>query len=570
MASYSDNFSTDTIGAFDEFGATDTFWDATNLCLRRNATTPAAILLRKTAAVDPTNGWTPEENQKVRMKYRTTATITGEYGIILKAKDENTYILGEIDSNAGDTAIQVESVIDGVTWTTQRPIDVSGLAAHNATADHWVEMEIDGDTIAIRWGKLDPASNPWTYDSGFVQLTGINMNFDHYAAGRVGIWFRPNSTQHRVDDFSLVDEDVPENPPPHASPPASYAIPVPYHENNYPPVDWRPLHEDNVFNVPLPVNPRVHPNSAAICASLRATTPGQNGGPQNLNVINANEFSVPLYFADGSDPLYTMTHGRLDPGDPLFVNPISNWEHHNDTCRIPEDAVPATGSDAHLAVIQPDGSLWEFWECQKNDVAHTIVCGAGTQFASVYQRSTGTGAQIPPITIDALGIAGLIWPEEMESGEIPHALAGLVKCVDRDTLGGWTYPATSTALGCADYTNQAVAGMRLFLNYTDQEIEELTVDEWQKPILKAMANYGIILVDTTNNRWGVRGFVAPQTFTSFGWDEPMIRYVREQIDNGANNIIRSGSSGEYVLSLYEGVDWNRLRVCDVAEGIKYP
>jgi hypothetical protein len=117
--------------------------------------------------------------------------------------------------------------------------------------------------------------------------------------------------------------------------------------------------------------------------------------------INRAQYSVPVVRAAATDPLVTIdVKSGTHPG---LV-----------TLRVPADAAPAAGTDAHLVVISPDGTRSsEFWTLDLT--SHTAgvylpvdLSGPGTGLGWV--RATG---------VSLLG--GLIRKEETTS--IPHALA---------------------------------------------------------------------------------------------------------------------------------------------------
>jgi hypothetical protein len=90
------------------------------------------------------------------------------------------------------------------------------------------------------------------------------------------------------------------------------------------------------------------------------------------------------------------------------------------------------------------------------------------------------------------------------------------------------------------------------------EIEALDVAVWQKPILHAMAEYGMFVGDT-GGTWGLK-LEGGITYTSFGYADRFVRYAKSV---GAPYNRRAQ---RYVMNLRDGVDWaGRLRMIDPCE-----
>ena len=98
--------------------------------------------------------------------------------------------------------------------------------------------------------------------------------------------------------------------------------------------------------------------------------------------------------------------------------------------------------------------------------------------------------------------------------------------------------------------------MRFQLDLSPSEIDALPVPGWKKTILRAMAEYGLYVGDTTGGTpWNI-WFESSSTYTSFGRSDPMVEFAREA------GIPRS-SDGRYYFDWGSGVDWRRhLRVVD--------
>ena len=119
------------------------------------------------------------------------------------------------------------------------------------------------------------------------------------------------------------------------------------------PADARlsPFAADSVWRQPLAEQPSAADTSSEMTANLRMEV-DPDGNPIK-NWMNSESYSMPVVQADDCDPLVTFTsdHNEVPPAD---------------TYRVPADAQVATGTDAHLLVVQPDGvTLVEMWTAEK-------------------------------------------------------------------------------------------------------------------------------------------------------------------------------------------------------------
>ncbi|MHB1837487.1 MAG: hypothetical protein ACYCXW_21290 [Solirubrobacteraceae bacterium] len=295
---------------------------------------------------------------------------------------------------------------------------------------------------------------------------------------------------------------------------------------------WRPYGPSSPFNQPLPANPQLDPNSAAIVAQTLASGP-----PANLTAGvsgTSADFSHPSYYSQPSDPVYTVhctaSWGRC---------PIEGM-----TVRIPSAAQPAAGADGQMAVVdQQDGWEYDFWQVQSKPAGGGQITMAWGGRTALGGNGLGSGA-----TASGFGLqAGIIRAQELAAGEINHALFMVVKCT-----GGYEWPATGAGAACPSGANPPLTGMRFQLDYTDAQIDAMAVPAWKKAILLALANYGAFVGDTGGTGVNFQ-FESGSTYTTFGYPDAMVTFAQ-----GAPGVIASG--GRYVFNLASGVDWTRLRV----------
>lgn len=166
---------------------------------------------------------------------------------------------------------------------------------------------------------------------------------------------------------------------------------------------------------------RRDPRSAELVAALAAEVDREKPTAQGP-WISTTRYSVPIYRVPADQPSVSVRlagHG----GDGTLR---AAWRR----VPLPEGAMPAAGSDKHLVVWQPHTDrLWEFWHL--NLTSGGWVAGWGGAMdevrsdPGVYNRRVWPGSR--PwwgASASSLSIAGgLITLEDLEQGEINHALA---------------------------------------------------------------------------------------------------------------------------------------------------
>jgi hypothetical protein len=88
---------------------------------------------------------------------------------------------------------------------------------------------------------------------------------------------------------------------------------------------------------------------------------------------------------------------------------------------------------------------------------------------------------------------------------------------------------------------------------SDGQIAALPVPEWKKTILRAMAQYGMIVGDT-GGTWGI-GIDSGVVYTSFGHPDQWVALAQQW------HVPYYAGDRDYIFDLGSGVDWGRyLRV----------
>lgn len=322
-----------------------------------------------------------------------------------------------------------------------------------------------------------------------------------------------------------------------------------------PPATWTPFAGTGVWNRADAMAATPHTNSAALITQLLAdytapsapkvgmSTPGQTSG--------LLDFGHPLYWARPTDPLFRLS----------LTSAYGGIVNNSEQIRIPDAAQPASGSDHHLVVCQPDGTLYEFWNVTAKPAGGgTLTAGIGNRLSIV-----GTGLNGASTAAHFSLIAGAIRAEELLGGQINHALFMVIQqgsalldygySVVRDAGGSaYVYPA-----GAGDSTragsNRLAMGARLHLNMTDSQIAALSVPAWKKTILTALAHYGSYFGDTGGSGIGFQ-FLSGATYTSFGLVDPLLTFART-----APGDVSAVGGGVYQFDIATGVPWSTyLRV----------
>lgn len=244
------------------------------------------------------------------------------------------------------------------------------------------------------------------------------------------------------------------------------------------------------WNTALPATPANV--DATATASLKAF---MSDTVDHIAASTANDYSHPVYLANAGDPLVT-----LDCADAIYgcnsaqAAGVSSLP----AIHIPAQARPAGGTDAHIGVIQPDGTEYDFWGAHQPSGNWTN--GATLSFG-VGAVTSITGNGIPPFasaTSGAALAAGQIRFDELARGSIPHAIF-----LDFPCTNGVRWPGTTAGVACAGAG--VPMGALVYLNLSDAAIDALpasTIAPVLRPILHALHQYGGYAMDTYGGNGG--------------------------------------------------------------------
>jgi len=255
-----------------------------------------------------------------------------------------------------------------------------------------------------------------------------------------------------------------------------------------------------------------------------------------------DDWGHPTYYSRSSDPLYTLR--CLEAWGRCALEGLQ--------IRIPSAAQAAGGDDGHMTVIDmANGWEYDMWQVRSKPAGGgvlTMSWGGKTRIDGSGRDSGATAALFG-------NAAGILRAEEMQAGQINHALFMTVKC----DSGGYVYPAQKSGRACSSIglsnADAPPMGARFQLRMSDAEIAALNVPQWKKTILRAVAHYGMIVGDTG----GTSAIMAESgvTYTSFGKPDKWVEFAKAQ------GVPYYAPDARWIFNLRDGVDWKgRLRVVD--------
>jgi hypothetical protein len=200
--------------------------------------------------------------------------------------------------------------------------------------------------------------------------------------------------------------------------------------------------------------------------------------------INAAAYSHPVVRASASDPLVAVTW-RYAAQAP--------WTNGTTSYRIPANAVPASGSDAHLHVVQPDGvTVHEAYQFARTGA----TTASAFKWAPFDLRGSGigttAGVNAGTRAYGGSALGGLVRRGELERGVIPHALA--LTLTNAQLKSGFVWPATSEDTGGSTYAGLVPMGSLVAIP-PSVDIGSLGLSAGGQAIARALQDYGAYVVD---------------------------------------------------------------------------
>ena len=264
---------------------------------------------------------------------------------------------------------------------------------------------------------------------------------------------------------AVVTPPPPAPTPVPVTPPPSPTLPP---AGGFGPGYGRPFADTSPFNVAVPANPTLDPNSSAIAAAFGGTA-----------YAILYEFGIPMYDADASSPRYSM-------------NCTQNWgicalESALTGVPVPPEAVPHSGSDGAMVVVDwSTNKSYEFWQARRTPTgAWEASWGDISDLAGTGTGSTATGAGISRL-------AGVVRTYEIAQGNIDHAL---VFGTNNTCRGTYRYPATKTD-GGSQNANCIPEGARIQLDPSIDVDAIPGITPGEKTVAKALQRHGAYCNDS--------------------------------------------------------------------------
>ncbi len=210
-------------------------------------------------------------------------------------------------------------------------------------------------------------------------------------------------------------------------------------------------------------------------------------------------YGVAIYTASSGDPTVTITN--TNGWGNLFTGA---------TFKCPAAAVPAAGTDEHIQIIQPDGSIREMWHAVKTS-STTWSCGAAGTRPNLNTQGYPTAACRGSSFVLS---AGLLDPDEYTAaapnGSLPHALSVVLS----STIVRKAYCQPSNDTDGIQVGSQYIPeGARIVL---DPSANISGLSGLEKVIAQTLKTYGAIVADKTSGTEFSLLAVAPETWTALG------------------------------------------------------
>lgn len=257
------------------------------------------------------------------------------------------------------------------------------------------------------------------------------------------------------------------------------------------PGGWRPFLASSPWNTPIPSNAQKHPSSDTIVSYMAS---------QSSRLHFARSYTIPVWVVASEQ----LDHVKVR-SDRIF----DFWDRDRDgwsDVGVPmtREMWPEQTSDGHLCIIDPVlGKAWEMsrftWadgqppRCTTFNIWDLSGRGYGDHNeGSRWQTRGGRGSGFPEI-------AGLLRPEEIEAGDIRHALVFTFSEV-RCGSGGdamFIQPPACRADGTVEGSQYPIEGMRFQLDPAagDREFTSWGLSSEARMVARALQTYGMYLCD---------------------------------------------------------------------------
>jgi len=224
------------------------------------------------------------------------------------------------------------------------------------------------------------------------------------------------------------------------------------------------------FNIPIPRNPEIDPNSSTMVESLIKDS------DERGFFIALKSFTETVYYANASTPVYdVILTASWAPKRKLMHVPI------------PDYAVADPGADGELVIIDTVNRCeYDFWQARKVYGNWYASWGNALSIDSSGVFAKGMSARGSGFAMTA----GILWPQDFQNNQINHAL---VFTYDYTKSGGPVAPATESD-GTSDTDSAIPEGALIQLN-PNLDLNSLGLTSYEHTIAVALQIYGMYLCD---------------------------------------------------------------------------
>jgi hypothetical protein len=276
----------------------------------------------------------------------------------------------------------------------------------------------------------------------------------------------------------------------------------------------RPFTPNSPWNTPIASGARYDANSAQMIATIGRS----NGG---VLTSDPNQYSYPVYYVDKNTPRWDVPclSFNCTVVTPSGVQRVPVLEG----IPIPADALPSTGTDGQIIVIDRDtGTEYDLWQVQRTTSGWTASNGSiyNINWDGAPARYGSRGAGVPYY-------AGLVRPWEIRQGRIEHAIAFAYPMPARDRC---VFPASKTD-GNSDDPFAIPEGARLQLDpsLTEADFDRMGLDRTGKIIARAMQEYGMIMIDISGRPKIIAENLEDNPLAGEQWTDPSILLTSKTI-----------------------------------------
>lgn len=274
------------------------------------------------------------------------------------------------------------------------------------------------------------------------------------------------------------------------------------------PLIYFPYRTDSPWNTKIPPTAIWRGPSDPRTETIRRNYGGgshYDGSPENFQwAMNLWDYTIATWYAKNSDPWVTINQGG------------QSWQ-----VRCPANAVPSSGTDRHMCIIDPDGlHSHDMWGAQRSGnvinawsyvktrldghgwrmVEESLESPSNPRGLNTANASAGGGG---PRAVSAGSLGGLIRKADLDAGVIAHALVFAIPrrwCNGR--FGVRVYPANWISQGDGDDSSGTWEPFAGAIRYSDRfgldknvNVNSLGLSPHWTMIAKALQDYGMYMGD---------------------------------------------------------------------------